>query len=66
MMTRVLALIYGIVAYAVFLVTFLYLIGFVGNVVVPKSIDSGSSGSTWGALLNNLFFIGPLEERPGR
>jgi protein-S-isoprenylcysteine O-methyltransferase Ste14 len=58
MMTRVVALIYGIAAYAAFFVTFLYLIGFVGNVVVPKSINSGASGSTWGALLNNIFFIG--------
>lgn len=57
-MKRVIALTYGIVAYAVFFATFLYLIGFVGNVIVPKSVDSGAPGSTWGALLTNLFLIG--------
>jgi hypothetical protein len=40
-MTRVVAIAFGIVAYAAFLASSSYAIGFVGNLLVPKSIDSG-------------------------
>ncbi|HJP94643.1 MAG TPA: NnrU family protein [Pyrinomonadaceae bacterium] len=57
-MGRVLALLYGIVSYAVFFVTFFYAVGFVGNIVVPKSIDSGGQGPFGTSLLVDVILLG--------
>jgi protein-S-isoprenylcysteine O-methyltransferase Ste14 len=51
-------LIYGAFCYVLFLLTFLYAVGFVGNIVVPKSIDSGSAVSSIEALVVDLILLG--------
>jgi protein-S-isoprenylcysteine O-methyltransferase Ste14 len=56
-MGRFIAFLYGLAAYAVFFVTFLYAIGFVTGLVVPKSIDSGMVVSATDAIIVNLLLM---------
>ncbi len=55
---RVLFFIYGIVCYLIFFCTFLYAAGFVGNVLVPKSMDTGGETPMVEALIINLLVLG--------
>lgn len=55
---KALAFVYGVACYAVFLVAFLYAIGFVGNIVVPKSVDTGLQAPPQAALAVNVLLLG--------
>src|SRR5207245_305098 len=56
--SKVVAVAYAVVCYAFFLGTLLYAIGFVGNLVVPKAIDSGPPGPLAEALAVDLLLLG--------
>jgi protein-S-isoprenylcysteine O-methyltransferase Ste14 len=51
------AAVYGLFCYAVFLASFLYAIGFIGDLVVPKTIDSAPGADMPEALVINLALL---------
>ncbi len=56
-MRRFLVLGYGLVCYLIFFGTFLYLVGFLGNFLVPKGVDDGTVIPLFPALCLNLGLI---------
>ena len=57
-MGPVVVLVYGIFAYLVAMASVAYAIGFVGNLWVPKSIDSGPAASLGEALAADVLLLG--------
>lgn len=57
-MKRGLFLLYGVACHGLFLATFLYMAAFVGDVLVPKTINSPASGSVVASVLVNLGLLG--------
>lgn len=56
-MSRILIALYGGISYLIFFGTFLYAVGFVGNLVVPKGIDDGARVGTVEAVVVNLLLL---------
>jgi methanethiol S-methyltransferase len=57
-MKRYLTVAYGAAAYLLFLVAFLYLVGFVGNLWVPRTVDHGLPSPAGLAVLVNVLLVG--------
>ena len=54
----IVAVLYGALTYTLFLGTFLYAIAFVGNLPVPKTIDSGQTGALLSSLIIDALLLG--------
>jgi len=57
LLARSIAFLYGVFAYILFLGTILYAIGFVSNLVVPKTLETGTAGPLAEALIVNLVLM---------
>lgn len=56
-MGKIISIIYGVLSYLVFLVAILYAIGFVGNIIVPNSIDSATETTLLPSLLIDILLL---------
>ncbi len=54
---RMAVFVYGIGGYLVFLLTLVYVVGFIGDFPVPKTIDAGANSATFQVMLINLLLI---------
>ncbi len=54
---RLLAFSYGLLSYAIFFITFLYAIGFVSGLVVPKTIDTGTVAPMTEAIIIDVLLM---------
>lgn len=54
---RTFALCYGALAYLIFLCSFLYAVGFVSRLMVPKTVDTGVETSVLNAVVINLILL---------
>jgi methanethiol S-methyltransferase len=57
MTKRVTVFAYGVVSYTLFVLAYLYAIGFMGNVFVPRSLDSAIRAPFWQALLIDTLLL---------
>ena len=55
---RVITFLFGLISYVIFLGAFLYAIGFVGNLYVPKSIDSELGDTNTTSIIINCLLLG--------
>jgi protein-S-isoprenylcysteine O-methyltransferase Ste14 len=57
MFKRFTVFLYGVVSYVLFFATFLYAVGFIGNLLVPRTIDGPVTGDFTGSLLIDLALL---------
>jgi methanethiol S-methyltransferase len=57
MVKRLAVFAYGLVSYVAFFLTFVYAVGFIGNLYVPKSMDSTARLSFWPALVVDALLL---------
>lgn len=56
-MKRVLVFAYGVITYVIFLATFVYAVGFIGNFATPTSLDGPATGPFWQSVVINVVLL---------